>query len=444
MPYDIRKRDGKYCLYKEGTDELVTGSCHADRAETERMARAIMANENKATVYKAADGTRHMLIVTSNSYKDREDQTITTDALTGYVERQWQGEQFAGDNVLLFWHDGPPIGDIVWADMEGPFLVEVARERKSGLPMLEHYTRAIWDHVERNDEDWGASHGFGYDVADLEPDEGRGTFKQIHKVETSVLPREYAANALTYSGVIMSDKRDKTLDAIAPGWGQRIREALGMAKAELDEQGVQHKALGPTVTKADLLDAIEYTVKRINEQTVTKAAGDDSAPVDVRAEAEAVLDALMDVPTVDVEAAAAVFAEGAEPVEEVTPDADTDAPEDDNSAEVKALFDSMTKQTALVTQIVDDQAALVEAMQTIGKGLESVARSAGKIESLEVTVKALEAQLNDRPRRATRALETAVENDDLPEPVLDALKAAQGKDGDFFGIPLHKLPPNGA
>ena len=61
-----------------------------------------MPYENKAQVFKAADGTRHMLIVTSNSYKDREDQTITTAALTDYVERQWSGDEFAGDNVLLF------------------------------------------------------------------------------------------------------------------------------------------------------------------------------------------------------------------------------------------------------------------------------------------------------------------------------------------------------
>lgn len=438
MPYDIRKRGNEYCLYKASTGELVRGSCHADRAETERMGRAIMANENKAQIFKAADGTRRMLIVSSNSYEDREEQTVQSKALADYVEHGWKGDQFAGDNVLLFWHDGPAIGDIVWADMEGPFLVEVAEERKSGFPMTSHYVKAIWDYIETHDADWGASIGFAYDPHDLEPDEGQGTFKSIYKIETSVLPREFAANALTYSGVIMSNERDKTLDAIAPGWGQRIREALGLAKQDLDAQGIEHKSLGPTVTKSDLLDVIEYTVKRM----VTKAEGaDDDKVVDVRTEAAAVLDALMEVPEVDVEAAAAAFAEGAEPVGEKPAE---DEPETDNAAEVKALWESITKQTTFNAQIAEDQAALVKAMQTIGAGLEVVAKAAGKIEALEAQVKALNAQLGDRPRRASRAAETVKELDDLPEVVQEALKAAQGNEGTFFGKPLKKLPPNGA
>lgn len=45
MPYEIIERENRYCLQKKGTNEIVPGSCHADRAMTERMMNAIMSNE---------------------------------------------------------------------------------------------------------------------------------------------------------------------------------------------------------------------------------------------------------------------------------------------------------------------------------------------------------------------------------------------------------------
>ena len=45
MPYKMKEHDGKHCIEKED-GELVKGSCHADKAETEKMMRAMMANEN--------------------------------------------------------------------------------------------------------------------------------------------------------------------------------------------------------------------------------------------------------------------------------------------------------------------------------------------------------------------------------------------------------------
>jgi hypothetical protein len=47
MPYEVVKRDGKFCLQKPDKT-LVPGSCHKDRASTLQILRAIMANENKA------------------------------------------------------------------------------------------------------------------------------------------------------------------------------------------------------------------------------------------------------------------------------------------------------------------------------------------------------------------------------------------------------------
>lgn len=47
MPYKIVEDNGKYCLEKEDTGERVAGSCHDTRAETEAMMSAMYAHEKK-------------------------------------------------------------------------------------------------------------------------------------------------------------------------------------------------------------------------------------------------------------------------------------------------------------------------------------------------------------------------------------------------------------
>ena len=103
------------------------------KAITDKFKRGLKPGQS---TFKAADGQRYMFITTSNSYADREDETLTTEALKSDVDRHWTGEdaEFMSNNPLLFWHDDDiPLGDVVWADMIGPFYVEVAREREKAL-----------------------------------------------------------------------------------------------------------------------------------------------------------------------------------------------------------------------------------------------------------------------------------------------------------------------
>jgi hypothetical protein len=160
----------------------------------------------KATILPAeSDGLRHMLIITSNAYRDREGEIVSQKALEAYVEESWDGDEFVGDNAHLVWHEGDPIGDIVYADMEGPFLIEVARERPNATVNLAAdgeeplYTeiKAVWDALE-HEKDLGASQGF-YPVV---TDRKEGVYQRIYKRETSVLPRFAAANTLTESAVV--------------------------------------------------------------------------------------------------------------------------------------------------------------------------------------------------------------------------------------------------
>lgn len=159
-----------------------------------------------AWILKQADSPqRLMLIVTSNAYRDRELEIVSEKALSDYVESCWEGEQFVGDNEHLLWHDGDPIGDIIYADMEGAFLIEVSRERpntviniaRQGETPLYTTVKAVWDALETT-PDLAASHRFYYEALDREDK----IYDMIVKTETSTLPRWAAANVVTLSEVV--------------------------------------------------------------------------------------------------------------------------------------------------------------------------------------------------------------------------------------------------
>lgn len=192
-----------------------------------------------ASVFKGADGARYMLVVTSNSYQDRDEETITTQALKEDTDRAWIADDlFHTDNPLLFWHDDRlEVGEIVYADVKTPFLVELAREADNPV------AKAVFDYREANpNEEWGASHRFGYFKKDRSPD---GTYRRIFKQETTILPRDAAANLLTFSGVIpMTTKRDEYLNKMLglPNAAELLDKGIGELVAELNKRGVEHKS----------------------------------------------------------------------------------------------------------------------------------------------------------------------------------------------------------
>lgn len=167
-------------------------------------------------VFHTKSVQRRMLIISSNAYRDREEEIIQQKALEGYVNDSWQGDAFVGDNDLLYWHRGDPIGKIVYADMEGAFLIEIAEElpdaeidlnapyTEEDAPLEPYPTtiKAVWDAIESTEDsiEWGASIGFlAREDEQQQPDV---QFTVMRKKETSVLPRRDAANIYTLSQVI--------------------------------------------------------------------------------------------------------------------------------------------------------------------------------------------------------------------------------------------------
>lgn len=144
------------------------------------------------SVVRAADGSRYMFSVTSNSYRDREGEAMTTKALKEYVDSAWKDGAFAGVQPVYFWHDQelPQVGTVVWADMEGPFLIEVFKEAGNA------FARRVFDIAEENPREFGTSHGFDYPP---ELQDAAGVYHKIFKFESSVLPHYAAANSYTLS-----------------------------------------------------------------------------------------------------------------------------------------------------------------------------------------------------------------------------------------------------
>jgi hypothetical protein len=163
------------------------------RAATPRQNTADGFIPHRLSFKRLPDGRRLIGIITSNSYRDRDGEYITTEALQAWVESCWKAaDVFRADNPVLFWHDGPPIADVVYAEVDGPFLVELAVERRTP------FAKAVLDHVEASPGAFGASHGFEH--YEEEP-RGARVYHAIRKFETSILPLEYAANSITFTEV---------------------------------------------------------------------------------------------------------------------------------------------------------------------------------------------------------------------------------------------------
>jgi len=200
MPVRIAKRGNKYCTTEpDGT----TIACFDTYEEARAQQQAI--NANKALVLPGVndDGRRLMILVTSNAYRDREGEIVAERGLQEYADGKTMTTP--EQNVLLFWHDGDPIGDIVYAECYKSFLIEIALERENarvnigerGGDPIETDIKTVWDNIEATPGQWGASHGFR--VIGKSND---GVIYPFDKYESSIVANGYQANWYTLSEVI--------------------------------------------------------------------------------------------------------------------------------------------------------------------------------------------------------------------------------------------------
>lgn len=358
---------------------------------------------------KHSNGQRYMVIVTSNGYQDREEEFVSANALAGYVEKSWRGDVCQPNNNHLFWHDGDPIGEIVWCDMVGPFLVEVSKELPDRTIQIgtdsrtgaarQSTVKVVWDYIEATPElQWGASHGFKYPAGDKE----RKFYGTIYKEETSTLPVKNAANPFTFSGVVMSNERDKVIDQLlGHGVADKLRAAVVELKEKLDAQGLQHKEMPPAASApvappppppnpveqlvADILKLVPDLMGMSEEERVKRLT--------------ALVAKAMTPPA---------------PVAPADPPPPAETVAKEWAREVKA-----SDLILLLDQLIETQGGLVEHQVGQSKRLDEMASKITGLATMSTyvkemgdAVKALNRNLDNRPRIASRDPASIIANDD--------------------------------
>lgn len=358
------------------------------RAMAERLDKA-----GKAIIMtKAADGLRLMLIVTTNAYQDREGEIVTRKALEDDTNRRWKDGRFVEGDPVVYWHDDPEqypdriIGDVVYANMHGDFLVEVAKERPT------EYARKVWDFVEKGDRQWGASHGFHYRAEE----KARGEYTFARKFETSLLPLSAAANGYTFAGVIMPDgertERQAVLDQIlGEGTSKMVDKKTAQKGKRLDGVGVRRKEYAEKPAEMP-----EEKKAMTPEQAADEIMALMGAETDEAAKRQALIDMI-----------GAIMGAG----ENVKMDgeAEDEMMEDEAIKAFKAFADG-------VTAAQDKQAASLAEVQ------KRIAELPTIIKGLDARFKALEAKIAMTPRAASRAAETEVTDPDLLKRVKEQTK----------------------
>jgi len=380
----------------------------AGKRWAQSVAKRLDRAEKTLTMTKAVDGARLMLIITSNAYEDREGEIVTYKALKEDTDRRWRDGKFVEGDPVVFWHDDPVqhperiIGDVVYANMHGPFLVEVAKERKTD------FARKVWNFIEKGDRAWGASHGFHY-----RPDEkARGEYTFVRKFETSILPLSAAANGYTLAGVVMTvreqNEREALLDQIlGEGTAKMVDKKIARRSKKLDGAGVRRKQYDEQKQPAEAMDMEEDEKALTPEQAVDEIMAIVNSDADENAKRQSLIDLLQMLMNDSTD----------EQVEE-----EQDAEMEDEAVKAfKAFADGLTKTQA------EQAVALAEIRKRLGQ-LPAI------IKGLDARFKAVERKLAMTPRAASRAVETELADDEL----LERVKAQTKRIDPFWGVEVRE------
>jgi hypothetical protein len=401
MPYSINKRGDRYCVIKDTDGSTV--ACHDSRGKAEAQIRALYASESKSLVFKAHN-RRYMFLLSSNAYTDREDEIVRQTALELYVK------QFK-PNAHMLWHRGDPIGQIVAAQNIGPFLLEVSRELPNAKidisgddePPMPTTVKRVWDYIERNPGLFGASIGFKF----LKGDEQDGVYDAILKKETSTLPLSEAANAITLSTVIggkpmseaqKTNRRNLWKSLVGKPVSEQLSAAMEALQASLDAAGVNRKEFSGQKTKAimeDLAAQIDDLLASIT----------DNPPEELRNQIIAtVMGAMADTG----------------PVEEPAPEEPPMGEMADGTDEEDKLPEQVMELANQVKALVEERQAsdeewkeFIPAFIQVTNVVKEFAPLVGKIkalDSLEARMKSIETNQKMRPRAASQAVETEIED----------------------------------
>jgi hypothetical protein len=234
-----------------------------------------------AKAFKGRDGRTWLMLWTTNSYIDRDDEIFRIKAIEDYVKR-YDNNPIKGE--FQFWHiPGSKFGNIMWqAIVADRFLVQMGTfdDTPIGNAFKAFLTSHPNSHPNIAPTGWGASHGYNY----IDTDRADGVYDWFNTVESSVLPMVYAANLHNPNPVIlggkeMDDKQTAALRVIGDEVGEDlvkyVTDVAARKKAELDEF-VEHKST-ETEVKADAETPATETeaTPTESEPEVTKGATEE-------------------------------------------------------------------------------------------------------------------------------------------------------------------------
>ena len=301
MPYKLMKSKNGFYVVNSDTDEKKNEK-PMSREEAVKYMRALYAVESGAEmgkksdqslfVFKQDDGKSRWVTFSSNAYRDRDKEIVSTAALEADVER---ADKEGDYGPLRWWHVGTPdpinrlpgsgadIGACDYNAMHGRILVE------SGTFINENVAEA----VKSKASDLQVSIGF-FHPRD-QPD-GEGVFNSVRRFERSLLPRGRASNPWT-SMIVVDKEVDETmlkekLDALVALLGgndelvQTVLAAADKTDKSALESGVEFKEDNPTPepetetkedleveTEAEELTEVEEPVPVIGDMTREQFAG---------------------------------------------------------------------------------------------------------------------------------------------------------------------------
>jgi hypothetical protein len=293
MPYKLQETDDGFYVINTETGERKNKK-PMPRERANKYMRALYAVEGGAEmgkketpglfIFKQSDGTSRWITFSSNAYRDRDSEIVSTAALEADVAR---ADKEGDYGPLRWWHVGQPdpinrlpgsgadIGRCDYNAMHGRILVE------SGTFINENVAEAIT----KKASDLQVSIGFFHPKD--QPDQS-GVFHSVRRFERSLLPRGRASNPWTSMLVIQKEVRPmlkeklEALRMLLGGDDELVKTVLAAAEKtdhSAEEAGVEFKGENPqpdepaTETKAEEVELIE-----------AEAAGDEEIIAEVEAE----------------------------------------------------------------------------------------------------------------------------------------------------------------
>jgi len=230
-----------------------------------------------------ADGKQLVVLWTMNSFQDREGETFATKSIEDYVARR---DKSGIQDRLWFWHvKGTDFGTIVWQDVVGKFLVEVAEldQTEYGQKMF-HALQHPENYPELLPEGWGTSHGYLYPANYKQ----NSVYQYFEKFESTVLPFHRASNS--FGGVkevlsmkgLTAEKRAALATLVGEQRAKEILDQPASATDLLERLGISSKELDGEAEDVPATDQPETeATEAAASEPETEAEAEEEAKSDV-------------------------------------------------------------------------------------------------------------------------------------------------------------------